>query len=313
MLEGEQRKVYGDGVGHLWLNKDGFMADYAAGHAHISEKEINAALHAAGVGRSVLRIKGKTYRCWKTTDTAFPHPDGHERRNRAGVPMPVPGGLPTATMQSPFGSLTAQVNEDWEIDKWEDRDSTGSVTTIYVNVRTGETRHVLEGNERGNFFCDAAPIGSHFVNPKHSAKRQAWDCINHESQWLPCYYKEKFDAARDAGLSLTQLWLVLEDLVAKIERRATYAHEVEFDVPGFYACADAAEFMAGPRWDDMEPEFSSARELTGRHPVNELKIGQRQARSQLEPGNHTVAEIRAAMARGDPMYVSPPMDEEGLN
>ena len=165
--------------------------------------------------------------------------------------------------------------------------------TTYVNVRTEETRIVVTNNE-GRVFpnSDPPPVGAHFPNPKHSAKRQAWDCLNHEAQWLPYYYLKVFQKARDAGLSLERLWLVLEDLVEKIERRATYADGADLLD---YKCLDAAEFMAGPRWNDEEPDFSTARQLTGRH-----------ASPQLERGAyHTLAEIRAAVARGDPMYVAP--------
>lgn len=292
MLEGDQRKVYGDGVGHLWFMKDGFVADFvAAGHGHISEAEVNAALHMAGVGRSVLRIGKKTYRTWKTTDTAFPHADGHERRTRAGVPMVTPGGLPTATKQSPLGTLTAQATEDWEIENVDHDKRTGTTSTLYVNVRTQETR-VVATDATGKEIPGLPTLpGVYIANPKHSAKRQAWDCINHEAGWLPAYYYDRWCAARDAGLSLEQLWLVLEDLIEKMERRATYAEHADlWDMK----CHDAAEFMAGPRWHDREPEFSTAQQLTGRGPV-----------AQLEHQHHDLAYIKAALARGDPMYASP--------
>ena len=292
LLEGDQRKVYGDGVGHLWFMKDGFVADFvAAGHGHISEAEVNAALHVAGVGRSVLRIDRKTYRTWKTTDTAFPHPDGHERRTRAGVPMVTPGGLPTATRQSPLGTLTAQASEDWEIDSTEHDKRTGTVITVYVNVRTQETRIVTRDMTGAEIPGLATLPGVYFANPKHSAKRQAWDCINHEAGWLPAYYYDRFCEARDAGLSLERMWLVLEDLLEKIERRATYAEHADL---WDYRCHDAAEFMAGPRWQDQEPQFSNAAQLTGRGAV-----------AQLEHQHHDLAYIKAALARGDPTYATP--------
>ena len=296
MLEGDQRKVYGDGVGHLWFMKDGFIASYVeAGYGHITEREINKALHELGIGRAVLRIKNKTYRIWKTTDTSFPHLDGHERRNVAGERMLAPGGLPTVGRQTPLGTLTAQVNEDWEVEAW-DKKVDGAETTTYVNVRTGETREVTKaGLALG--IGSKPPVGGFFMNPKHSAKRQAWDCINHEAEWLPASFFDKFQKARDAGLSLEHLWLVLEDLVEKIERIATY-NEPDMARDGWamsMQILDAKEFLAKPRWGDQEPEFSSAKQLTGRHPV-----------PQLEPGpRHSLAEIKEALARGNPMYASP--------